>query len=296
MNLFLAGDLHGTDKAPENRTDNYEEAWMNKFTWMLDTSISEKCDLFLQPADFFDGPNTSYSFFERVVRTINKSGVKILTTYGQHDLRYRTKSNCSLTALSASCPNLFLGSYPNIYKTPDIFFHFSGWEEPLPKPSLKIFNVLITHRMIVHTKLWEDQEDFEYADNFLEKHRFDLVVSGDNHQSFIVKNGNRYLINCGSMMRSNIKQVDHKPMVYIFDTKERRLKTIPVPIFPPEKVFKMEEVAKTKEHNEKLESFIEGLSQHKDMGLSFTDNLFSYMKKNNIEEPIQDLFRRLLRS
>jgi len=294
MRLLLVGDLHGTDKTPEHRVDNYAKAWMDKFAWILKTYAKEKCEGMIQPGDFFDSPNTSYAFFEQTVRMINQSGAKILTVYGQHDLRYRTKTNCSLTALSASCPALILGKEGSRHKVKDTVFHFSGWEESIPKPSLKTFNILIIHKMIVDTKLWSGQEDFEYGESFLDKHRFDLIVSGDNHQTFIVEKEGRYLINCGSMMRSSIKQIHHKPVLFIFDTKDRRLQKIEIPALSFDTVFRLEEAVKTKERNEKLETFIQGLTYHKDIGLSFTENLFSYMKNNGVEESIQNLFRRMM--
>jgi DNA repair protein SbcD/Mre11 len=289
MNILLTGDLHLTDKTPENRIDNYPETVLNKFKFILNFAKEKKVKFILQPGDLFDSPNPSYSLFTKVVRMINEHEIPIYTVFGQHDLRYRNSGNTGLLALSASCPDMILN--PNSIGG-EISIQSAGWEEIIPKPRVSKYNILITHRMIIHKKLWEGQEDYEIGSEFLKTHKFDLIVSGDNHQFFIENIGKRWLINCGSMMRSTIAQTEHFPCVMLYDTATVDWSEINIPIKPAEEVFKMEQVMKTKERDEKLEAFVEGLSSHKEMGLSFEENLLSYMAANNVDPSIQEIIRR----
>lgn len=293
MLLLITGDLHLTDKTPEKRIDNYAEACLNKFKFILDQAKARKVDAILQPGDFFDSPNPSYLLFKKVAQLINDTKIPILTVFGQHDLRYRNRENTALNALSVLSPYVFVNQVPrscdNIYN--NVCIQMSGWEESVPKPKLKAYNILITHRMIINEKIWEGQESFEYANNFLKDNKFDLIVSGDNHIFFSNQVLDRWLINCGSMMRSNITQTEHFPKIIFFDTESHSWRDELIPIKPVEEIFEMEQIIKTKEHDKKLEAFVDGLSQHKEMGLSFEDNLSEYIKKNKIDPAIHSIIR-----
>lgn len=292
MKLLISGDWHLTDKAPENRVDNYGDACLGKAEFILQTAKELECNYILQPADFFDSPNPSYELFTKVVKLIsNYSTITILTAFGQHDLRYRNPRNTALRALETSCQNVMVG-VPLLFPThpKEIVIKCIGWNEDIPEPTPNAFNILVIHRMIVDEKIWEGQTDFEYANIFLKKNKFDLIVSGDNHKYFVAESGKRLLVNCGGLMRSSIDQVKHEPTLVFFDTEHPdKWYNIDIPIEPAEKVFRMDMVEKTKERNEKLDSFIEGLSTHKEMGMSFGDNLAEYMKTNKIDKAVQDI-------
>jgi DNA repair exonuclease SbcCD nuclease subunit len=148
--------------------------------------------------------------------------------------------------------------------------------------------------MIVEEKIWNKQEDFEWASSFIRRNKFDLIVSGDNHQFFTANFDNRYLFNCGSLMRSTTAQLEHKPKVVLFDTDSRRARIIEVPIEPAEKVFRLDEVLKEKERDEKLDAFISGLTQHKEMSLSFEENLNAYAKENKINPKIMNIIKECM--
>jgi hypothetical protein len=56
--------------------------------------------------------------------------------------------------------------------------------------------------MILKEKIWAGQTEYTDAANFLRANPFQLVVSGDNHQSFIVdsKVMKKWLFNNGALM------------------------------------------------------------------------------------------------
>ena len=89
-------------------------------------------------------------------------------------------------------------------------------------------------------------------------------------------------------MRNSISLVNHQPFVVVYDTEIREYEKVFIPIEPSEKVFRMEKVAAEKERNESLDSFISGLSEQKEIGLLFEDNLRSYAEQNNISNEIMN--------
>lgn len=209
-------------------------------------------------------------------------------------MRYRRKENTALTALSeALYDRMTVLDYYNPEKDLKIekmpVFQGCSYGEEIPEPVEGAFNVLLIHKMIVEEKLWNAQEGHEHSNLFLRQHNFDLIVSGDNHQGFITQSkGGRLLVNCGAMMRNTIALIDHKPFVVIYDTETREYEKVFMPIKPAAEVFRMEKVIAEKERNASLDSFITGLSEQKEIGLLFEDNLQSYAKLNDVCEEIMN--------
>lgn len=295
MKILCLPDLHLTDSRPKERIDDYTEALKNKFLFIIETA-KKNCDLILQPGDFMDSPSVSYDFLCWLIYYIKYCDIPIITTTGQHDLRYRNFENTSLRTLSYSCDNLIiLNGDGDMYRRKDhnVTVYASPFNKevpPIEKTLKKQFNILITHRMIVQEKIWAGQTDAESSNLFLRNNKFGLIISGDNHQSFIQSHKGRYLINCGSMMRSTIAQVDHKPFVVLFDTdKPDNLEIIKIPIAMPKKVFDLQKKGDKKEVDANLDAFCNGLSKSKEMGLVIEDNLLEYYKENKIEKDLIEI-------
>lgn len=294
MKLLCCGDLHLTDKTPSNRVDDYAETVLRKLRFVFETARNEGCEAILQPGDLFDGPTPSYYFFSEIVFLFNEfDDIAFICCFGQHDMRYRQKENTAIHALTGSCPHFHLitNKYDDVTRG-GIHFYAAGFGEEVPSiMDKKDFNILITHRMIVKEKIWFGQTEYEYAGAFLKNNKFDLIVSGDNHQYLIANDKHkRWLFNCGSMMRSTIAQVDHKPSMIVFDTENiDDWYNVDFPI--EENVFDLEMIDKQKEVNEKLDAFVSGLSEHKEMGMSFADNLSAYMKENKISDDIRQIIK-----
>ena len=293
MRLLITGDWHVTDKCPENRIDNYEDTLFKKLEFIFGVANKNKCFGILQPGDLFDHYNPPYQLFIRLVELCKKyNHITLYTVFGQHDLRYRNKENSALSALRVVCDRVMPLEGGERCLPDDVYIGGVGFGEIIPdyiKDEEK--DVLLIHKMIVDEKLWEGQTDCFDARSFLRLNKFDLIVSGDNHKFFIKKFNNRFLFNMGSLMRSNISQVDHQPTIAIFDTDTKQYQLIPIPIEPPEKVFKMEKLEREKIKNEKLEAFVKGLSEHKSMSMSFMDNLDAYMNKNDIDNGIRNIIK-----
>lgn len=294
MKLICTGDWHIRLQKPENRIDDYYNSQKEKVRWILNQRVGTEKTYINQPGDFFDNPSIPYSVFSDYVNLIsaNTRGDYsfILSVFGQHDLRYRaSKHNTALNALNCTTNILILNENP-IYVLPNTRIVGCSWGEEIPKPSPDYpVNILVIHKMIIDEKLYAQQDNFERADKFIKKHKFDLIVSGDNHKGFIQEYKGRYLVNCGSLMRTNKDQFDHKPFIVIYDTDEKTIERRYVPIRPINEVFNIDNIEKLQARNEKLEVFVKGLSEHKDMGLNFMDNLQKYIKQEGINKEIENL-------
>jgi len=258
--ILITGDWHLSDSRPRSRIDDYLKAQKEKIQFIFDTARKERCQLIIQPGDLCDSFKTTDSFKVKWINffnlNIHKLGApSIVSVYGQHDMRYHTGDidNTPLGVLRAGIGfNLIEDELPLIY--PGIDIYGAGWGKPVPKIlRQESFNILITHRLITDSDLWPGAESYDVAGAFLRKNNFKIIVSGDNHKKFVYKNRNRYLFNCGSLMRSKIDQFSHKPAIFILDLSVMKYKEILIPIEKPENVFSVVEFEKEKEENRKLD-------------------------------------------
>jgi len=259
MKLLLTGDWHLTDKAPEKRVDNYTEIQYNKIKYILDIAKKEKVAYVLQPGDFFESHKASNYLIQQYIDLFKSYNIQILGCFGQHCLRYHSANvfdTPSAILQSAGVLTLihekFLkNDFPKILND-NVHIYGASWNEPTPKiQDESKFNVLLVHRMIIkNKKLWKAQEQYQTALSLLKEDNFNLVVSGDNHSSFVVAGDSQVLFNCGSLMRSTVAQTQHKPVVYIFNTETLKYSTHLIPI--EENVFNLDELTVEKEKNEEL--------------------------------------------
>jgi len=295
MKLLILGDLHLTDKQPENRIDDYKATCIHKFWFILNTAKDYGVDAILQPGDFTDSPNLSYEMFSEILECFEGLNIPIITTFGQHDMKFRRKENTVLHALHSAlgddrfeilCREYIDGIEP---EEDNIAIQGAAYNDPIPEvPKNDRFNVLLIHKMIVNEKDQKWKEQYDFANIFLMKNKFDLIVSGDNHLPFIAstRDKQRHLINCGSMMRSTIAQIEHEPFIVLFDVDERSYEKIFIPIQPAEQVFKLEQIKVEKERDDKIKAFVAGLSEQKEMGMSFEDNLVRYIRDNKVNKKV----------
>ncbi len=294
MKLLASGDWHYTSTTPDSRIDNYQETLHNKIEQIFALALEEDVDLFLQAGDMTDSPFLSYNTFIILSNLLKKYKPSIHSIYGQHDLRYRNKGNTPLDALIDRGLVYLLDSNPySPIRFPEVAVYGCSFGEKHPEiQDSSKFNILVLHQLILATQERDWQKEQVLHSALLKTTKYDLIVSGDNHKGFVLKSESkpyRYIVNCGSLMRSSIDQVDHKPFVVIFDTDKRTAKKVFLKIKPWEEVFDLERKVKQEERDENLEIYAEGLKEQKDMGLDYVANLMAAMQENNTKQAIHDL-------
>jgi len=283
MKFLCTGDWHLRLKKPKLRKDkDYLQTQKDKISWILNFAQEEEVDCILQPGDFFDSDTTPYFVLREFINLFKTYKKDILTTPGQHDLRYHTKrtDNIPLGLVETSGHVLCLTS-KKPYCFDGVNVYAAGWGEEIPKiKNPDEFNILITHRMIIkREKLWSQQDSYVRSNSLLRKSGFDLIVSGDNHKHFIDKHEDSVLINCGSLLRTSISQEKHLPCVYIFDTDDLTLDKHLIPVLKHEEIFNQRTCGIEKNRNRQLEAFIQGLndSEIKTMDSDYVDNVYNLL-------------------
>lgn len=117
---------------------------------------------------------------------------------------------------------------------------------------------------------------------------FDLIVTGDNHETFVVENGEGILVNPGSLMRMTAAQVDHEPCVFLYYADDNSIQQV----FIPQQAdsISREHLEKQAERDQRIEAFVEALQgQEADIGLSFEQNLKAYLDEHKVSEDVKKL-------
>lgn len=243
MKLLLTGDFHLGDKKPSKRTDqDYITTLIKKLRQILEICVEEDCYAILQPGDFFDSSTVSDYLKNLIIKTLNNTIQErhLFTIHGQHDQRYHSTvhDDTSLSVLDAA--NVVTHLIPEPFRLPgNVYVYGASWGVKVPTIPDELkdkINILVIHKTFV-----ENTEDYNFrcipALPFLKEHKFDLVVSGDNHKTFTVTSGNRTLVNAGSLVRTSIDQYNHRPCIFIYETKTKKITKKFLSVEKPEKVF-----------------------------------------------------------
>ena len=284
MKVVATGDWHIRNNKPVNYIGDFQKDQFSAVEWILTTAKRVKADIVVQPGDFFDSPNTPFFLISKYIELFRYHKIWLWAIFGQHDLRYHTaKHNTPLNLLAVSGQVMLLDPEPFPH---DMYFYGSNWGEEIPY-SEKGPAALVTHRMIIHKeKLWLGQTDYDEAETLLDHHPFQLIVSGDNHKGFVVQKDGKTLINCGSLMRTNISQEDHHPFIVVYDTISRESDIITMPNAPFSEIMDLKKSEKQKEKDERMQAFVSGLTTEKPAGLDFVGNLDAFIKANGITEDV----------
>jgi DNA repair exonuclease SbcCD nuclease subunit len=256
----------------------------------------ENSAIVLQPGDFFDSVDTPFFVVQYYINLFREYDVPIFCVRGQHDLRYHTRAveNTPLAVLEAAGVVNVISRFHPYWEDGVVVYGCSWGEGEMPEPGDdRTVSILILHAMVVHREpLWPGQTDYIFSHYLPRQYSgYDLFVTGDNHRHFV----DGKVINCGSLMRSSIDQLNHRPVVYLYDTEQRRLKQYYLRVAPSKEVLNLGEAKEERERNEKLEAFVQSLSNVEDLGLDFLGNLSAAMQSKRVDKGTREIIREVLR-
>ena len=294
--LILSADWHIRSDVSENRIDDFLREQERKIDFILDMSNKYCCPIVVA-GDIGDKSKWENWLLEKYIKKFKAHSQNILVLPGQHDL-----PNHRLDKLSESGLGVLAASKAIIKLTRlNLLGSVASWLSPFPfgkelcpigiikEKNSQYKNIAVTHQLISQSRLWEGQENFVSAKSLLKKFpEYDLIVSGDNHQSFIEKYEGRLLVNPGSIMRSTIAQINHKPKVYLWSAEDNEVKAIEIPIRSAKKVFDLFVMKKQDKRDERMSAFVESLKFDCEFKMSFKDNLDKFLNENKVEQGIKN--------
>jgi DNA repair exonuclease SbcCD nuclease subunit len=291
--MIISADRHLRLTPPKSRIDDFFSAQERKFRFTLE--LAKTSPPLVEAGDFFDlaqQPKGHEGLLEWVISLLREYKVPVLVTPGQHDLpghSIQQIKNSSLGVLAAAGVIHILEEFiqPVILTTgSEIIWGCAYGQEPHPSMNdNQRLNVLLWHHMVTRDTLWPGQEVVQPGRLLRLYPLFDLICTGDNHQTIVQEQHGRFLINPGSTMRQTAAQVDHKPCV--FKWEQGKLEQIFLPI--EDNVLDLTELEQTKERDSRISAFVERLNTQHEIGLDFQKNLDEHLRINVVKPEVKKI-------
>jgi len=287
---ILTADWHARASTPLCREDNFLESFEEKVMFIKGLSQKHDCPVLIA-GDIGIGhqwPNWLLAWFVTLI-----NGMNIIAVPGQHDTpnhRLEDLSRSGVGVLSATDTiDLRTETFVTLEKDFNLISfpysklidHFKINRETGSYPK-----VAIAHQMVIEDRpLWPGQEALKGNQLLRKFPEYDLILTGDNHNSFIAKHKGRVLVNPGSLMRTTSAQVDHKPRVYLWWADTNEVEAVYLPI--KEGVVSREHIEVEDERNERMEAYLERMETDYEIGFSYEKNLEKHLEVNKIEEEVE---------
>ncbi len=305
---ILTSDWHIRGDSPICRTDDYITAQAKKIEFILDLGNQYSCPILIA-GDVGHRPIWGDKLLNSILILLkhhlehgdSECITEIIAVAGQHDLinhKLDKIEEGGIGVLSKSLKNFNIMSGD---------FYCLGTNRLYPAPysiavyipadikskSLRKFQnsktIILAHQMVIKTqkdKLWPEQQAHS-GKWFLKKYPcYDLIISGDNHQSFVVEYEGRLLVNPGSMMRMTANQIDHKPSVYLWYAESNTVERVYLPI--EKGVISREHIEESQQRDMRIESFVNRLKDVEELGLSYEKNMEEFLFKNQVKKRIRE--------
>jgi len=293
--MICSADWHLRRTRPRSRKDDYWQAQERKVRFILE--LAKQSPPLVIAGDVFDVAKPGEPLLTWIIDLLNEYGVKPVVVPGQHDLPGHSLARVHESGLgvlaSAEIIDLLTNPSKPFWAGDDRDMTISevygcpyGLEPiPISFKDPMYPNVLLWHHMTINQQpLWPGQ----VADKghlLLSKYsQFDLVVTGDNHQSFAIATTVkalpvkhvRWLVNPGSIMRMSSIQIEHKPCVYRYDNGKAEQVFLPI----EEDVFDLDKINIEKARDSRMQAFVEMLRR---------DGAVASGREINFEAELQEL-------
>ena len=165
----------------------------------------------------------------------------------------------------------------------------------IKKPSQALLGAMF---FMVYDAKWKNELPFPgckepKAISVLKKYPWaNLIICGDNHKTFVEEYQGRYLVNPGSMTRQKSDQVDHKPCVFLWSAKNNELEQVFLPI--EKNVITREHIEKDEARDERIQAFIEKLTDDSITDVNFQDNLKQFLSQNPLKKSVVNYIYKAL--
>jgi DNA repair exonuclease SbcCD nuclease subunit len=301
MNLILLSDTHLLWDKPISRLDDLHQTQFIKLKFIFDFAKETNSKIIIA-GDVFNKPR-SWNLLPEMTDFLKKYDIEIFAIFGQHDTymystETRDKTNLGVLAKAGLVKILGEKPFPILDNLEWKDLYGVSYGQEIPKIEKENhFNVLVIHAPIAAKALYPNQQ-FMDALTFLKENPFDLIIAGDIHQKYMFEYEGRYICNSGTLLRKEATEYNftHKPGFWTFDTdKKEPPKFIEVPHQKAEEILSRTHLDYEKESESVLNEFISSISETKiEEGVSFTENLWRFVKENNIEKPVVDLLSEVI--
>jgi len=294
MKLVGISDPHLSWDVPEARLDDCVRTQFKKLRYVLSYCMKEKARL-LVSGDLFNSPRSWYllPYTMRVLEDFY-SDVPMHAVFGQHDTymyNEETRKNTNLGVLEQAKIFNILDSEP--YDLGQVHLYGASFGQPVPEVKDKsATNVLVIHDSIYVSPLFPGHS-YKDATRFINRHEdFQFIHCGDIHRKFEAESDDgRLIVNTGPMVRRTAESYnfEHEPCFFVFDTYTGDLTWEVIPHQPASEVLSREHLDRVTEAKGFLDEFIDSIETEELDSVSYVENLWEFIGKNDIESDVVDI-------
>lgn len=268
--ILLIGDWHWREDQPTARQDDFWQAQVHVLEFIDETIDKYRITEIYQAGDLFDWWKPS----PQLSRFLIKSLPQMKCVCGQHDLPRHSME-------------LYYKSGMGVLEAAEVVEHPSfGFHWDMPPKNTK-WEHAIAHIPVYHNENPYKSDKVTSAKALLGKLDYELILTGDNHQQFVVEKDGKTLVNPGSVHCTTAGQLNHEPAVYLWYNGDKRLVRVPIPQDGVE--LSREHVDAQNAKDERIEAFVERLSDDYEAGLDFENNLESFFQENRVRSGVRDI-------
>ncbi len=290
---ILTADIEIRAFQPVCRTDDHWAAQARKMKWLRELQAKHDGCPILDGGDLFDKRYKTNPSHELLGWAMENLPQPFYTIPGNHDLPGKSIENYSNSAMAVlERAGVVKVAYPwrtNIDAHRHIFGYPWGLElkQPLIRPVIEERYIALIHAMI-----YEEFEPFPGCGGYSAKEvmallpDFDLIVTGDNHQTFVREEKGRLLVNPGSFMRNDADQIDHKPCVFLWFVESNTVEQVFIPI--EQGVINRDYIDVKKEKENRLDAFVEKLGEQVVSGINFPGNLEKMVNDESVSQGVRN--------
>lgn len=291
VDLILTADWHLRESIPTCRTDDFIESQWKKVAEVSRLQKKHNCPVF-HAGDLFHHWKPSPELLSRCIKELPD---RFCTVYGNHDLPQHSmdleyKSGVR-TLVEANVVELLKEGHWNQPPKQGERLRYDDLDSPNGHGFRRI--------AVWHTLVWTHKTPYPGAEEEEEGHAlldklssFDLILTGDNHQSFICRQDGRILVNPGSLTRQEAGQKFFEPCVYLYNAKTNMAIAHYFNV-DPEDVSRIH-IEEKKDRDERIEAFVQKLETDWEGSLDFTKNLRQIAKENKIENSVVEIALKAL--
>ena len=277
VDAILCSDIHLRETQPTCRTDDFWKAQWQAIDYVASLQEKYNC-VVLHAGDLFHHWKPSPYLLSTTIKHLPKQFYTIL---GQHDLpqhSFDLFDKCGVNTLQEA-------GKVEVLKT-------CHWGQTPTKEASFLFpdeerKILVWHHMTYIVAPFPGAQGGQ-ALSLLKKYpQFDLIVTGDNHQTFTEQYKGRLLVNPGSLTRQTAAQINHKPCVFLYRAEDNTVEQVFLPI--KQGVISREHIEIEEKRDMRIQAFVERLDTEWKSGVSFEDNLEKFFNKNTVKKDVQEL-------
>ncbi len=285
--IIFCSDLHFREDTPTCWTGDFQKEQWDSIDYI--SKLQQRWNIpVVSAGDILHVWKSSPWLLSMIMKHIP---AKFFSCIGQHDLPQHSLSLLDKSGFGTLRESGYIKTAEDWDL--DIDIHFCHWgEEPKIDLDKRRKHILVWHHLTYLTKPFPGAEG-GMAEGLLRKYSmYDLICTGDCHQSFTVEYQGRRLVNPGNLTRQTADQADFQPRVALWYSEDNSIEWVNLPI--QKDVISREHLAVKEERDARIDAFVSSLDGDYKTEMSFEQNLESFFQVNTVRDSVKNIIYRSL--